>query len=86
MRQVGDAELIWIIRYALGRAGRQLRIDLASRQSDVRRRAEQMLATDIAQALDRLEILSSAPLPENTDLFSAAAYGAATGVVRIDDD
>lgn len=80
MRQVNEAELIVSIRFQLSRLPASLRQQLASRERDKQRQAEQMLAERIIRsALDRYEILSSAPLPSNTDLFSASAYGHTAG-------
>lgn len=80
MRQVDETELIWRIRYQLTRLTASLRRDLASREADTRRRAEQQLAQQLVRsALGYYEVLSSAPLPAGTDLFSAAAFGTGAG-------
>jgi len=75
MRQVGHAELLWKIRYELGRLGAAMRNDLKADQREVRRRAESMVADKIVHSLRGYEILSDTPLPEGSDLFSRAAYG-----------
>ena len=80
MRQVDEAELIVGIRFQLSRVSASLRQQLASRDRQKQRQAEQMLAERIIRtALHQYEILSSAPLPPNTDLFTAAAYGHGAG-------
>lgn len=80
MKQVNEAELVWRVRYQLTRVSASLRRDLASRQADTRRRAENLLAEQLVRtALGKYEILSSTPLPSGTDLFSAAAFGTGGG-------
>lgn len=88
MRQVNEAELVVRLKYRLSRLGAATRKALASHTPETRRTAEQMIAIELARgALGRYEILSSAPLPPNTDLFTAAAYGTAVGgaAPQIDD-
>lgn len=75
MRQVNEAELVWNLRLALRGLSTSNRNDFKSPQSEVRRRAEEMIAVKLAAQLRRYEILSEAPLPEGSDLFSRAAYG-----------
>ncbi|VXC80002.1 hypothetical protein [Sphingomonas sp. 8AM] len=76
MRQVNEDELIWRMRYNLSRLGAGIRKNLASSNPDVRRPAEQLVAEQLVRtALARLEILSSAPLREGTNVFERAAYG-----------
>lgn len=87
MRQVDEAELVVVMRFQISRLPASLRNQLASRHADARRQAEQMLAVRLVRAaLGRYEILSDAPLPEGTDLFSRAAYReGGTGVPVIDE-
>ena len=75
MRQVGEAELVWNLKYTLSRVSASFRNDLKSPQVEVRKRAEQLIAAQIADQLRRYEILSDTPLPEGSDLFSRAAFG-----------
>jgi hypothetical protein len=75
MRQVGEAELIWNLKLALRHVSASIRNNLASRETDVRKRAEQAVAAKMAEQLRRYEILSDAPLPDGSDLFSRAAFG-----------
>lgn len=75
MRQVDEAELIWVLRMALRRLPASTRTALASREASKRTHAEQMLAIQLVRdGLRRFEVLSNAPLTEGTDLFTAAAY------------
>lgn len=86
MRQVDEAELIWVVMLALPRMPAAIRKDLSSGIHDRRRSAEQIAAGYIAQALRQYEVLSDAPLPPGTDLFSRAAYGGGeTGAPMIED-
>ncbi|TKW74921.1 MAG: hypothetical protein DI610_05370 [Staphylococcus hominis] len=76
MRQVDEAELVWVFRMALRRMSASTRAALASREAAKRTQAEQLLAIELARhGLRRFEVLSDTPLPEGTDLFTAAAYG-----------
>jgi hypothetical protein len=75
MRQVGEAELIWNLKFALSRLSATSRNGLKSSEQDVRKRAEHSVAAKIAEQMRRYEILSDAPLPEGSDLFSRAAFG-----------
>lgn len=75
MRQVGESELVWNIKLALRYLSASYRNDFKSPQAEVRARAEQSIAKKIADHLGRYEILSDAPLPEGSDLFSRAAFG-----------
>lgn len=80
MRQVDEPELVWRIRYQLTRLSASLRNGMASRDTQTRRTAEQLAAERIVGgALGSYEVLSQAPLPPNTDLFSAAAYRTGAG-------
>lgn len=71
MRQIGESELVWRVRYELSRLRPSMRDDLKSPQTEIRKCAESMVADKIVQRLRGLEILSSAPLPEGSDLFHA---------------
>ena len=75
MRQVGEAELVWNIRMALRGLSAGYRNDFKSGQPELQKRAEQSMAMKVAEQLRRYEILSDAPLPESSDLFSRAAFG-----------
>lgn len=75
MRQVNEAELMWNIKLALRRARVSTRKDFASSVADTQHRGEHNLAQKVAEQFRRYEILSDAPLPEGSDLFSRAAYG-----------
>lgn len=57
--------------------------DLASNERGKRDVAEQIVSQEIVAALTRYEILSDAPLPEDVDLFSRAAYSDRTLPVDI---
>lgn len=75
MRQVNHAELLWNVRFAMRNVRTDTRKGLLSREHTARKVAEDMVAGVIVQMLGRYEILSNAPLPEGSDLFSSAAYG-----------
>lgn len=85
MRQVDEAELVWTFRVALSRVSASSRTALASRDASKRHQAEQLLAIELVRkGLNRFEVLSNSPLPDGTDLFSAAAYGeGGTGAPKI---
>lgn len=75
MRQVNEAELMWNIKLALRHARVSTRREFASSVTDAQRRGEHNLALKVVEQFRRYEILSDAPLPEGSDLFSRAAYG-----------
>lgn len=75
MRQVGEAELVWNLKLALRQISATQRNGLKSAESEVRKRAEHIIAAKLAEQLKRYEILSEAPLPEGSELFSRAAFG-----------
>ena len=75
MRQVNEAELMWSVKYALRRIGAAQRNRFKSSEQAVQASAEYAIATRIVEQLRRFEILSDAPLPEGSDLFSRAAHG-----------
>lgn len=80
MRQVGEAELVWVLKYRLRRLAAGLRRDFASRDPATRAVAAQLLAEHLVRdGLGRYEILSDAPLPDGSDLFTAAAFGEGRG-------
>ena len=80
MRQVDEAELVWVIRYRLSRLGAMIRKGLVSPIAEERRRYEQLAAQAIVkEGLRRYEVLSDAPMPPGSDLFSRAAYGGGDG-------
>jgi hypothetical protein len=80
MRQVNEAELVWRLRFHLRRLSSSLRNGLAAKSSDTRDRAEQMISQQLVRgALGRYEILSDAPVPQDSDLFTTAAYGGGSG-------
>lgn len=75
MRQVDEAELVWAMRMALRRISPSRIAALTSREAAKRAQAEQLLAIELVRdGLRRFEVLSDSPLPEGSDLFSAAAY------------
>lgn len=75
MRQVNADELLWRVRFGLGQIAPSLRRDLASPNVATRKMAEQMIAEHfVGQVLHRYEILSSAPLPDDANLFRVSAY------------
>ena len=75
MRQASEAELIWMIRYTISRTSAGVRRDFASANEQSRKFAEHSLTMALMKRLERYEVLSDAPLPEGSDLFSRAAYG-----------
>lgn len=75
VRQVNHAELLINVRFAMRKIKGDTRKGLSSRETGTRKMAEDIVAGQIVQMLGRYEILSSAPVPEGADLFSAAAYG-----------
>ncbi|MEO9130048.1 MAG: hypothetical protein ABI240_02440 [Sphingomonas sp.] len=75
MRQVNEAELMWNIKLALRWARVSTRKEFASNIKDAQDRAEHQIASKIVSQLRRYEVLSGAPLPEGSDLFSRAAFG-----------
>lgn len=76
MRQVNRDELIWRLKMQLKMVKPLLRQDFASRETRRHDNAVYQLAVLLAdKSLYGLEVLSSAPLPPGTDLFSAAAHG-----------
>jgi hypothetical protein len=80
MRQVDEAELVWSIRYRLGRLSATLRKGLNDPRAEQRHRYEQMVAEVIVkEGLRRYEVLTDTPLPPGSDLFSRAAYGGGDG-------
>jgi len=84
MRQVSEAELLFNLKLAMARVGDGTRTRLKSNERQTRKLAEEVLAETAMHALRRYEILSSAPLPGGTDLFSAAAYGDPSLLIRGD--
>lgn len=79
MRQVNHAELLWNIRFAMRKIKTDTRKRLLSPETVTRKMAEEIVAGEIVQMLGRYEVLSDAPLPEGSDMFSAATYGAEGG-------
>jgi hypothetical protein len=75
MRQVNEAELVWNLKFALGRVSASYRNDFKSPEKGVRDRAVHGMAMRIAEQLRRYEILSDTEVPEGTDLFSRGAFG-----------
>jgi hypothetical protein len=75
VRQVGEAELVWNLKLALRGLSATQRNELLTREIGVRKRAEHSVAAKLAEQLKRYEILSEAPLPEGSELFSRAAFG-----------
>lgn len=73
MRQVGESELVWKVRYALSRVGAQTRKEYAG-SSASRSQGEHCVAMAVVDALRYCEIMIDAPIPEGADLFSHAAY------------
>lgn len=88
MRQVNEDELVWKLRFQLGRLSATMRAGLASRNTEVRRDTEHRIALHLArQALKRLEILSDAPLGlYGDDLYSRAAHGEGRLMIDEPDD
>ena len=70
MRQVGKAELEWVLVMALQRMGAGVHRQLLSRERDKAALAQAMLARQLAADLGRFEILTGAPAPQNDQTFA----------------
>ncbi len=77
MRQATSADVVWALKYTLRTLSRSMRNDLASKDHDKRKRAEQFVAEWLEkEALSRFEILASGePGAMVESLCEKAAFG-----------
>ena len=87
MRQVGSDELAYVLTSAMRHVSATVRKELSDPRHDVKRRAEAIVGTVMADALSRLEVLSPHPAADSSfegPMRRMLGEGVGTGAPVID--